>query len=146
MYSLGHGSTAVGDLQFSYIGDLVNTDMFGRPIPRVFNYKVTDLGGQSLPVRVGMMRTVRSTTAKFILVVESSSMLIALHRCNFEKKYRCIIVNGSGSPSVSTRKFIKRLTLELNLPVLVITDGDCGVQRVAHREPNTEISFHLKLA
>lgn len=124
VYSLGHGSTVLGDLQITYIGDVINTNVYGQVIEREINYKVTDLGGQPLPVRINKIRTIKSETAMFILVVESSVMLIALHRCNFEKRYRCIIVNGSGEASVSTRKFIKRLSLDLKLPVLVVTDGD----------------------
>lgn len=123
MYSLGHGSTVVGDLKFIYEGDVTKKNRNGYPIPRVMDYNVTDLGGQSLPVAVSKMRDIRSD-AWFILVVESAVMLVALHRSNFEKKYKCIIVNGSGFPSVCTRKFIRTLTLKLNLPVLAITDGD----------------------
>jgi meiotic recombination protein SPO11 len=65
-----------------------------------------------------------STTTLFILVVESNVTLSALHSAKVQETYRCIIVSGSEVPDTSTRKFLRRVSLTLKLPVLALTDGD----------------------
>jgi meiotic recombination protein SPO11 len=65
-----------------------------------------------------------STTTLFILVVESNVTLSDLHSAKVQETYRCIIVSGSGVPDTLTRKFLRRVSLTLKLPVLALTDGD----------------------
>jgi len=42
----------------------------------------------------------------------------------FDTKYNCALVHIKGQPARSTRRFIKRLSEEHDLPVVTFTDGD----------------------
>ena len=42
----------------------------------------------------------------------------------FAEDYNSVLVHLKGQPARSTRRFIKRLNEEMNLPVIVFTDGD----------------------
>ena len=46
------------------------------------------------------------------------------HRSFVHLEYGCILVHLSGQPARSTRRLIKRLNTENNLPITVFTDGD----------------------
>jgi len=48
----------------------------------------------------------------------------------FDEKSNSILVHLKGQPARSTRRFIKRLNEELNLPVIVFTDGDPWSYRI----------------
>jgi len=62
--------------------------------------------------------------ALFILLVESVATLVSLHSAGFEQRFPCIIVTGSGVPDVCSRKLVRKLSLDLKLPVLALVDGD----------------------
>ncbi|MCE4604884.1 MAG: DNA topoisomerase IV subunit A [Aeropyrum sp.] len=62
--------------------------------------------------------------AEFVLVVEKDAVFQQLHRAGFWKRYKALLVTGSGQPDRATRRFVRRLHEELKLPVYVITDSD----------------------
>jgi DNA topoisomerase VI subunit A len=63
--------------------------------------------------------------ALFILVVESVETLVSLHSAGFERCFPCIIVTGFGVPDIcSSRKFVRKISLNLKFPVLTLVDGD----------------------
>ncbi|MGC9072092.1 MAG: DNA topoisomerase IV subunit A [Acidilobus sp.] len=62
--------------------------------------------------------------AEFVLVVEKDAVFQQLHRVGFWQKYKSILVTGAGQPDRATRRFVRRLNEELNLPVYVLTDSD----------------------
>ncbi|GBF08410.1 type 2 DNA topoisomerase 6 subunit A [Aeropyrum pernix] len=62
--------------------------------------------------------------AEFVLVVEKDAVFQQLHRAGFWKKYKALLVTGSGQPDRATRRFVRRLHEELKLPVYIITDSD----------------------
>lgn len=64
------------------------------------------------------------TDANFILAIETAGMFARLNAEKFWKKHNCILASLKGVPARATRRFIKRLNEEHNLPVLVFTDGD----------------------
>lgn len=64
------------------------------------------------------------TNADFILAIETAGMFARLNAEKFWDKHNCILVSLKGVPARATRRFIKRLNEEHNLPVLVFTDGD----------------------
>ncbi|MBD3209063.1 DNA topoisomerase IV subunit A [Candidatus Woesearchaeota archaeon] len=64
------------------------------------------------------------TKAKFILAVETAGMFQRLSKHKYYKKANCILVSLKGVPSRATRRFIKRLSTDKDLPVYVFTDGD----------------------
>ncbi|CAB3287785.1 Type 2 DNA topoisomerase 6 subunit A [Methanocaldococcus lauensis] len=64
------------------------------------------------------------TNADFVLAIETSGMFARLNAERFWDKHNCILVSLKGVPARATRRFIKRLNEEHDLPVLVFTDGD----------------------
>ncbi|AIZ56665.1 type 2 DNA topoisomerase 6 subunit A [Candidatus Methanoplasma termitum] len=62
--------------------------------------------------------------AKFIMAIETGGMFARLIENGFPERYGAILVHLSGQPARSTRRLIKRLNEERNLPVTVFTDGD----------------------
>jgi len=79
-------------------------------------------GAYSIPSNVEHFRF--ETKAKFILAVETAGMFQRLVKHKFYQKANCVLVSLKGVPSRATRRFIKRLSQEKELPVYVFTDGD----------------------
>lgn len=79
-------------------------------------------GAYSIPSKVEDLGF--ETDAKFILAVETSGMFQRLAKQNYWKKAQCILVAMGGVPTRATRRFIRRLADEKQLPVYVFTDGD----------------------
>ncbi|RLE45467.1 DNA topoisomerase VI, partial [Candidatus Woesearchaeota archaeon] len=63
------------------------------------------------------------TKAKYILAIETAGMFERLNKHKFWKKDNCILIGMGGVPTRSTRRFIRKLSDEHNLPVYVFTDG-----------------------
>lgn len=79
-------------------------------------------GAYSIPTSVEELKF--QTNAKFILVIETSSMFQRLVSHNYWKNANCILISMGGVPSRACRRFIRRLSDEKKLPVYVFTDGD----------------------
>lgn len=79
-------------------------------------------GAYSIPSNVEHFKF--KTNAKFILAIETAGMFQRLVKHKFYKKANCVLVSLKGVPSRATRRFIKRLSLDKDLPVYVFTDGD----------------------
>jgi len=62
--------------------------------------------------------------AKFVLAIETGGMFDRLVENGFDDGADCILVHLKGQPSRSTRRFLKRINEELNIPVATFTDGD----------------------
>jgi len=71
--------------------------------------------------------------AEFVLVVEKDAVFQQLHRIGFWRRYKAILITGSGQPDRATRRFVRRLNEEHNLPVYVITDSIPAYEIVAAR-------------
>ena len=79
-------------------------------------------GAYSIPSNVEHFRF--ETDAKFVLAVETAGMFQRLVKHKFYKQANCVLVSLKGVPSRATRRFIKRLSADKELPVYVFTDGD----------------------
>jgi len=79
-------------------------------------------GAYSIPISVEHLKF--ETDAKFILAIETAGMFQRLVKHNYWKKANCILVSMGGVPTRATRRFIRRLADEMNIPVYVFTDGD----------------------
>ncbi len=86
-------------------------------------------GGYQIPVDVDSIEFLDSNT-DFILAVETGGMRDRLIENNFDKEFNALIIHLKGQPARSTRRLIKRLNDEENLPVLVFTDGDPWSYRI----------------
>ncbi len=71
------------------------------------------------------------TSADFIhceadkaIVIEKGAMFTRFIEEKVHKKFKAILIHTAGQPPRATRRLIRRLNLELNLPVYVFVDGD----------------------
>ncbi|MHA1906545.1 MAG: DNA topoisomerase IV subunit A [Candidatus Thorarchaeota archaeon] len=65
-----------------------------------------------------------STDAKLILAVESGGMFSRLIETRCWKRFDAVLVHLGGQAPRSTRRLMRRLHQELELPVVIFTDGD----------------------
>jgi DNA topoisomerase-6 subunit A len=68
--------------------------------------------------------------ADFALCVETGGMRDRLVENGFDDEYNCIVVHLKGQPARATRRLTKRLHDELDLPIMVFTDGDPWSYRI----------------
>ncbi|WP_435066863.1 DNA topoisomerase IV subunit A [Haloplanus sp. C73] len=66
----------------------------------------------------------------FILCVETGGMRDRLVENGFDTEHNALIVHLKGQPARATRRITKRLHDELDLPVVVFTDGDPWSYRI----------------
>jgi DNA topoisomerase-6 subunit A len=64
------------------------------------------------------------TKAKFVLCVETGGMFQRLQSHKFWKKARCILISMAGVPTRATRRFVRRLSDQCDLPVYAFVDCD----------------------
>ncbi len=79
-------------------------------------------GAYSIPSSVEELKF--EANAEFILAIETAGMFQRLVKHNYWKKAKCILISMGGVPTRACRRFIRRLSDDLNLPVFVFTDGD----------------------
>ena len=79
-------------------------------------------GAYSIPTSVEHLSF--ETSAKFILVIETGGMFQRLQSHKFWKTANCILVSMGGVPTRSTRRFVRRLSDEMSLPVYAFVDCD----------------------
>ncbi|MBJ24221.1 MAG: DNA topoisomerase VI [Euryarchaeota archaeon] len=60
----------------------------------------------------------------FIMAIETGGMFDRLIENGFDEEFRCGLVHLKGQPARSTRRILKRMNEEWNLPVVVFADGD----------------------
>ncbi len=64
------------------------------------------------------------SNAKFILAIETAGMFQRLVKYDYWKINNCILVSMGGVPTRACRRFIRRLTDQLKIPVYAFVDGD----------------------
>jgi len=79
-------------------------------------------GAYSVPPQVEQLRF--ETTAKFVLVVETTAMFQRLVKHAFWDTTNCVLIAMGGVPTRACRRFIRRLSDAHKLPVYAFTDGD----------------------
>ena len=79
-------------------------------------------GAYSVPRSVERLRF--STDTDFILAIETGGMFQRLNNHRFWKKANCILVEMGGVPTRATRRFIRRLSDEVDIPVYCFVDCD----------------------
>ena len=81
--------------------------------------------GYSIPYNVEPEKiNFKNIDADFIVAIETGGMFDRLVENRFDTNYRAILVHLKGQPARSTRRFIKRVNQEGNVPVVVFTDCD----------------------
>ncbi|MEM0230787.1 MAG: DNA topoisomerase IV subunit A [Candidatus Woesearchaeota archaeon] len=79
-------------------------------------------GAYSIPSSVEHLKF--ETKADFILAIETAGMYQRLVKHAYWKKSNSILISMGGVPTRACRRFIRRLSDEMKLPVYVFTDGD----------------------
>jgi DNA topoisomerase-6 subunit A len=79
-------------------------------------------GAYSIPTSVEHLSF--ETRAKFILVIETGGMFQRLQSHKFWKTAKCILVSMGGVPTRATRRFVRRLSDEVRIPVFAFVDCD----------------------
>ncbi len=100
--------------------------------------------GYSIPFNVEKEKLrILETDANLAIAIETGGMFDRLVENGFDESMNAILIHLKGQPARSTRRFIKRLCEEKNLPVVAFTDGDpwsyrifasiaCGAIKTAH--------------
>ena len=65
----------------------------------------------------------KDVNAEFALVIEKDAVFQQLHRAGFWRKYKALLITSAGQPDRATRRFVRRLNEELNLPIYILTDS-----------------------
>lgn len=100
----------VGRLIFADDGDRIDCTRMG-------------VGGKAIPPNIDRVSGIESD-ALFILLVEKDAAFMRLAEDRFYNRFPCIILTAKGQPDVATRLFLRRLKVELKLPVLALVDSD----------------------
>ncbi|MHC4104450.1 MAG: DNA topoisomerase IV subunit A, partial [Planctomycetota bacterium] len=79
-------------------------------------------GAYSIPTDVEKLKF--QSQAKFVLAIETAGMFQRLVKYDYWKKTKCILVSMGGVPTRACRRFIRRLTDQLKIPVYAFVDGD----------------------
>jgi len=79
-------------------------------------------GAYSIPTDVEHLRF--QSQAKFVLAIETAGMFQRLVKYDYWKKTKCILISMGGVPTRACRRFIRRLTEQLKIPVYAFVDGD----------------------
>ncbi len=114
------------------IGDIVIEERTRKGEKRRIHCQ-DDVGdaGYSIPYNVEKEKlNFVEVNADKIIAVETGGMFDRLVENRFDEKSNSILVHLKGQPARSTRRFIKRMNEELNLPVIVFTDGDPWSYRI----------------
>ncbi|NKB70380.1 MAG: DNA topoisomerase VI [Candidatus Latescibacteria bacterium] len=88
-------------------------------------------GAYSIPTSVENLRF--QSDARFILAIETAGMFQRLVKHNYWRRAGCILVSMGGVPTRATRRFIRRVADELDIPVYAFVDCDpygiCNIYR-----------------
>lgn len=110
----------------SIIGDLTIEETNRKGQRKRINCK-NDVGdaGYNIPYYVEKDKIkILDADADYVLAMETGGMFDRLVENEFDEKTKAILVHLKGQPARSTRRIIKRLYEEKNLPIVVFTDGD----------------------
>ena len=79
-------------------------------------------GAYSIPTDVEALGF--QSNAKFILAIETAGMFQRLVKYDYWRKKNCILISMGGVPTRACRRFIRRLSDKLKIPVYAFVDGD----------------------
>ena len=102
--------TVVGKLTYKENGDAMDCSKMG-------------VAGKSIPPHIDGITDMEGD-AEFILLVEKDAAFMRLAEDRFYEKYPCAIITAKGQPDVGTRLFLKKVSEELDIPVLALMDSD----------------------
>ncbi|MEZ3116877.1 DNA topoisomerase IV subunit A [Halobaculum sp. MBLA0147] len=86
-------------------------------------------GGYQIPNNPDMIEFL-DDDIDFALAVETGGMRDRLVENGFDEAYNCLVIHLKGQPARATRRITKRVHDELDVPILVFTDGDPWSYRI----------------
>ena len=88
-------------------------------------------GAYSIPINVEQLKF--KSKAKFVMAIETAGMFQRLVKHSFYETANAILISMGGVPTRACRRFIRRLSDDLKLPVYAFVDGDpygiCNIYR-----------------
>ena len=88
-------------------------------------------GAYSIPIDVEQLDF--ESKAKFILAIETAGAFQRLVKYDYWDRTNCILISMGGVPTRACRRFIRRLSEKLKIPVYAFVDGDpygiCNIYR-----------------
>ena len=99
---------------------VIDTDAKGKPLK--IDCTKFGSGAYSIPIEVENLKF--QSKAKFILAIETAGMFQRLVKYDYWDKNNCILISMGGVPTRACRRFIRRLSDSLKLPVYAFVDGD----------------------
>ncbi|MBU1702354.1 MAG: DNA topoisomerase IV subunit A [Candidatus Eisenbacteria bacterium] len=119
-----HGGAVAGELA------VLDPDLESGEIERI---DCTRFGSGAYSIPSSVEHLSFETRAEFVLVVETGGMFQRLQNHKFWKTANCILVSMGGVPTRATRRFIRRLSDEMKIPVYAFVDCDpygiCNIYR-----------------
>lgn len=114
-YADSHGGSVAGELT------VIDTH---SETGRTIEVDCRNLGSGAYSIPHSVEHLVLRTTAKFLLAIETGGMFQRLNHHRFWQTANCILVEMGGVPTRATRRFIRRLTDDKDLPVFCFVDCD----------------------
>ncbi len=99
---------------------VIDKDSKGKPL----KIDCTKFGSGAYSVPNDVESLDFQSKAKFILAIETAGMFQRLVKYNYWDKNDCILVSMGGVPTRACRRFIRRLSDKLKIPVYAFVDGD----------------------
>ena len=103
-------------------GKLIVIDKDSKGDPLRIDCTKFGSGAYSIPTDVEGLQF--QSDAKFILAIETAGMFQRLVKYDYWKNKSCILISMGGVPTRACRRFIRRLTDQLKIPVYAFVDGD----------------------
>jgi len=110
-----HGGGVVGNLKITDVNPVTNRQVV---------IDCANFGSGAYTIPPGVEKLKLQSTAKFVLAIETAGMFQRLVSHGFWNQHNCILISMGGVPSRACRRFTRRLSDELKLPIYVFTDGD----------------------
>ncbi len=109
------------------LGDVTLTEINRKGLPMKINCR-NDVGdtGYNIPYNVEDTKITFNDfgKSKCIIAIETGGMFDRLVENGFDENYRAGLLHLKGQPARSTRRMLKRMNEEWNLPIVVFLDGD----------------------
>ncbi len=90
----------------------------------VIRHDCTRMGSSAYQIPRSVEHLMFESDAEFVLVVETGGMFDRLSHHKYWRTANCILVGTQGVPSRATRRFIRKLSDDRNLPVYCFNDCD----------------------
>lgn len=84
----------------------------------------TRFGSGSYSIPTDVERLEFQSKAKFILAIETAGMFQRLLKYGYWDTANCILISMGGVPTRACRRFVRRLSDDLKIPVYAFVDGD----------------------